>query len=346
MQNWEQWIRLNASKIQHPENFEERFVREIIARIPEITPMDLVAQYHFQDLDGSNRYIDFCIKNANKGYFVFIELDGNWKKQKLAEMLERQNVMMSCSEGELLRFANSTWLGKSELVIQTIQQTLSKQHKKHLEMLRNSNFEEKLKLQQAQVDALMLHISNADKPANTTKIENKTVSYLRLGLVLLAGILGCVLVVYAILLKQTKTNDISLQNHTQIATSISDIREPEPREPVTLEAAMENAAYLTDTMATVIQASDAKNHIEQVGVVVCGYVAQIKDTSDRTYINIGNTYPHQEMTIVIDASDISKFSELLNIIGGKFICIDGPITMYRQTPQVLLSNLDQLVGTP
>lgn len=131
MQNWEQWIELNKPKLKHPADFEERFVREILTRIPEIEPIDVIAQYHFQDFNGGNRYIDFCIKNDNKGYFLSIELDGKDKfgYESLEATLERQNLIMAKKVGTLLRFANTTWLNKPDTVIQTIRIVLRDQHK-------------------------------------------------------------------------------------------------------------------------------------------------------------------------------------------------------------------------
>ena len=49
--------------MQHPVDFEERFVIDILKKINGLKPEDVIPQYHFTDFDGGNRYIDFCIKN-------------------------------------------------------------------------------------------------------------------------------------------------------------------------------------------------------------------------------------------------------------------------------------------
>ncbi|MCB1674255.1 MAG: hypothetical protein KDI00_06280, partial [Pseudomonadales bacterium] len=167
MQDWDSCIKDNNSKLHHPANFEERFVREILAHVPEITPQDIVAQYHFQELDGCNRYVDFCIRNDKKGYFVLIELDGKWKQQRLEELLERQNTLIASTQGKLLRFANSTWLNKAPIVIQTISNTLNEQNKHFNEKTRTEALEHKIKEQQESVEELskqiQIHKANEQK---------------------------------------------------------------------------------------------------------------------------------------------------------------------------------------
>ena len=76
MLTWQQWKQDNSDKIQHIVGYEERFVDEILCRIPAIAPTDVIAQYHFKDNQSGNRYIDFMIKNEAKGYCLPIELDG------------------------------------------------------------------------------------------------------------------------------------------------------------------------------------------------------------------------------------------------------------------------------
>ena len=174
MQEWEQWISINKPKLIHVANFEERFVREILARIPEITPNDVTAQYHFQFPNGSNGYIDFCIKNDSKGYFVSIELDGAWKAsaQDFAALLERQNVLMASHIGTLLRFANSTWLGKSGQTIQSIRKVLAEQHKAFNDKVSSEDLMLQLKTMQDELLRLKQQNSNNETTQLTTLVGN------------------------------------------------------------------------------------------------------------------------------------------------------------------------------
>lgn len=133
MQSWENWLDSNRKLMQHPVDFEERFVIDILKKINGLKPEDVIPQYHFTDFDGGNRYIDFCIKNAEKGYFLSIELDGRFKFQNdlLEKTLERQNALVA-NVGTLVRYANTTWLNNPNRVINEIQTILYKQKIKHM----------------------------------------------------------------------------------------------------------------------------------------------------------------------------------------------------------------------
>lgn len=168
--NWEQWIKENKPKLEHVANFEERFVREILTKIPEITPQDLIAQYPFQDFNGGNRYIDFCIKNDVKGFFVSIELDGQGKD--FTETLERQNLIIVKQLGTLLRFANTTWLNKPGLVIQNIRTVLQNQQEAFKEHVRKEDIERIIKNQQRELEILKQQ-ANTDEVKRLTAIVNE-----------------------------------------------------------------------------------------------------------------------------------------------------------------------------
>lgn len=133
MQTWENWLDFNRKLMQHPADFEERFVIDILKKINDLKPEDVIPQYHFTDFDGGNRYIDFCIKNAEKGYFLSIELDGRFKFQHdlLEKTLERQNALVA-KVGTLVRYANTTWLNNPNRVINEIQTILFNQKSKHM----------------------------------------------------------------------------------------------------------------------------------------------------------------------------------------------------------------------
>lgn len=133
MQTWQNWIDTNRKLMQHPADFEERFVIDILIKVKDLNPEDIIPQYHFTDFDGGNRYIDFCIKNLEKGYFLSIELDGRFKFQNelLEKTLERQNALVA-KVGTLVRYANTTWLNNPNRVINEIQTILYKQKIKHM----------------------------------------------------------------------------------------------------------------------------------------------------------------------------------------------------------------------
>ena len=132
--NWDEWIAENRKQIEHVAGYEENFVRTILAKIPEIRPEDVTAQYHFKDSKGGNRYIDFMISNQSKGYQLPIELDGYWKVNNYRDfndMLERQNDLMAIY-GVLLRYTNNKMNQEPDKIVIEIRKTLELQSKNQL----------------------------------------------------------------------------------------------------------------------------------------------------------------------------------------------------------------------
>lgn len=129
---WDEWLNINREKIKHVAGFEEQFVNTVLRKIPEITPEDLISQYHFSDFHNGNRYIDFMIINKDKGYSLPIELDGLWKVQNYSDfndMLERQNALIS-QYGILLRYTNKQMINSPSLIISNIREVLNRQEQK------------------------------------------------------------------------------------------------------------------------------------------------------------------------------------------------------------------------
>ena len=75
-QEWKEWVRKNQSLMQHPANFEARFVLEVLSSVSEITPSILYPQYEFIDRQNKTRRIDFVVLDESRGLGLAIELDG------------------------------------------------------------------------------------------------------------------------------------------------------------------------------------------------------------------------------------------------------------------------------
>lgn len=136
--NWEQWKIFHASNLEHPVDFEKKFVDTVLSRLHNVEPSDVVPQYHFIDSKGGNRYIDFVIINESKGFNLAIELDGltkiqnAWDKSldydRYNDMMIRQNDLLRLANVEsLLRFTNKQMLNQTTWVINEINQELQKQ---------------------------------------------------------------------------------------------------------------------------------------------------------------------------------------------------------------------------
>lgn len=217
MLTWESWIHLNKGKLSHIAGFEEKFITSILSNIPEVSPSDVVPQYHFTDKKGGNRYIDFMLINQTKGFCLPIELDGYEKMVgngqeywKFNDFLERQNAMIS-KFGIVLRYSNKKMLNNSSEVITEIRDTLLRQtqHKstediknKHIQELlqeygnRQSNSDKQTALLLQELKQELSSLKNQVKNNNNTSqpslvVKSNTTSkvmYVCLGLLILGGI--------------------------------------------------------------------------------------------------------------------------------------------------------------
>jgi DNA/RNA endonuclease YhcR with UshA esterase domain len=80
---------------------------------------------------------------------------------------------------------------------------------------------------------------------------------------------------------------------------------------------------------------------------VCGTVASSKYASGSkrqpTFLNLGQSYPHQIFTAVIWGSDRDKFSgPPENIYRDKEICVTGLVELYRGKPEIIVRNPAQI----
>jgi hypothetical protein len=90
---------------------------------------------------------------------------------------------------------------------------------------------------------------------------------------------------------------------------------------------------------------DAAAHVGE-NATVCGVVESAhfasRSRGQPTFLNFGRPYPNQVFTALIWGSDRSKFDEPENTLQGKRVCVTGTIRLYRERPEVILSNPDQL----
>jgi DNA-binding response OmpR family regulator len=83
---------------------------------------------------------------------------------------------------------------------------------------------------------------------------------------------------------------------------------------------------------------------------VCGYVANIHFSASTrgqpTFLDLGQPYPNQDFTVVIWASDLSRFTGSPNdLYLGKNICVAGPIVKYRGRPEIVVHDPWQISVT-
>ena len=108
------------------------------------------------------------------------------------------------------------------------------------------------------------------------------------------------------------------------------------------------------TMAAVAQTEikleDVSKHVGD-SVKVCGkiyggiFLERAKDTP--TFLNVGGTYPNNPLTIVIWADTRKTLDQKPEeFYKDKNVCIFGKITLYKDKPQIVIYNKNQLVLNP
>ena len=422
--NWDEWIAENRKQIEHIAGYEENFVRTILAKIPEIRPEDVTAQYHFRDSNGGNRYIDFMISNQSKGYQLPIELDGYWKVNNYRDfndMLERQNDLMAIY-GVLLRYTNNKMNQEPDKVVVEIRKTLELQSKnqlsqktiekqnqqrvdeyqQELNQLKNELTQQKATHNQSSSTITGSEIASiqaaiAELQANINQNNAPTVQHIQSepiairtptepvktkitgNQMLIAGSAGLVIVAIGANAFFNKSNDnvpmalvdesSSLVYDTDDEKNNRDTNIPTVEDtPAKLELPFQNmptppvAAVKKEpekvdvyqppsnqtqnnqsyeaAVSNTVPAAQAYKHIGDYRVV-CGYVAQVKGFSKGKYLNLGTSYPNQDVTVVVWNSDMGNFDGV-DQYEGRDICVQGTVSSYKGTPQIKLSSMNQL----
>lgn len=100
-----------------------------------------------------------------------------------------------------------------------------------------------------------------------------------------------------------------------------------------------------------IGAKEAQKYIGE-RKTVCGDVVSaaylVRSKGRPTFLNLDQPYPRQIFTVVIWGSDRTKFKYSPEIFfKGKKICVTGVITSYRNIPEIVVHDPEQIkIATP
>lgn len=95
---------------------------------------------------------------------------------------------------------------------------------------------------------------------------------------------------------------------------------------------------------TSIPSNHAPLHIGEY-VTVCGTVAQVAKLKKRTVLNIGASYPNEDIYFLIWDSDISQFNAKfgnLNKLVNRNMCATGKIEVYKNHLEIILKHPSNL----
>ena len=90
---------------------------------------------------------------------------------------------------------------------------------------------------------------------------------------------------------------------------------------------------------------DAKDAAHYVGknVTVCSRIYGIRSTDKITQINVNAPFPNSPLTVIIFASNYSKFSQpFTDYYKDKNICVTGKIELYKDKPQIIVDGPDAI----
>lgn len=90
----------------------------------------------------------------------------------------------------------------------------------------------------------------------------------------------------------------------------------------------------------VVSPLQAKDHIGRV-VTVKGFVADVYKTEKVAYLNFVEKFPDNPFSGVIFANKFKDFGDM-NIYEGKNVELTGRITVYKEKPQIILDNPEQV----
>lgn len=310
--SWSDFKLRYKDKLSHVAGFEEKFVDLVLAKIPNLTPNDVIPQYHFVDSRDGNRYVDFMIINAQKNWCLPIELDGYAKMvgngeeyHRFNDFLERQNAMID-KFGLVLRYTNKKMLNQPEQIIKEISNTLHKQSQdKSTKEIQEQHTRQMIADYEHKIQELTQN--NNSQPLNGVLQDiQKELQALK-----------------------------SHQNKPQVAY------QPPSKPPYMLYGAIVGIVVLAigfvltkEPTPTSPQTTSVEHIAEQSQTSnICGVVAEAKSFKGGVYLNLGNKYPNQTMSL-----KVWKQSNLDEYI-GKEICTYGKIETFKGKPFINVNSL-------
>ncbi|RZJ73710.1 MAG: hypothetical protein EOO47_21965 [Flavobacterium sp.] len=78
-------------------------------------------------------------------------------------------------------------------------------------------------------------------------------------------------------------------------------------------------------------------------VTICDSVYTTRALNGLTLINLGAALPRHLLTLVIYKADLAKFTEPEKTYLNKKVCVTGKLVLYNDKPQIVLTEVKQIV---
>lgn len=344
--DWQSFKLRFSEQIKHIVGFEEMFIDNILANIPEISALDVIPQYHFKDETG-NRYIDFMIINKDKGWCLPIELDGYSKMvgngneyNIFNDFLTRQNAIIK-QFGLVLRYTNKTMINNPKNIINEIRDTLHKQankqsidevekrhrqalisdYHKEIEELRafkkqTINQNQDIKAISNQINDIQQQLNNRNAEIDTE--EERSFNWFWIIIILILAGISLYFIIPSIKLhKQNQTRQVEKETNSPQDTLYDDSPKfiSNNKQDVIVRNPQPTSQSTTKTKET--------NRL-------CGNVSEVKGFAKGTYLNLDGLYPNHKASITLWNIKREDTYYLIN----EYICVNGNIEMYKGKPKI------------
>jgi hypothetical protein len=97
------------------------------------------------------------------------------------------------------------------------------------------------------------------------------------------------------------------------------------------------ARLITQARVERISASDAAKYIGK-REMICTEVYEVKNLSSVSFLDAGNRYPDNPLTIVVFARDRANFKNGLGVYNYRNICVTGTIKEYNGKPEIIING--------
>lgn len=379
--NWEKWASSNAHKINDgfERDFVNIVLSEIKKINPDdvcaqYTFKDSIGKFRRIDflIKNVNKgyFLAIELDGARRG--------NNETQAQWSDFLQRQNDLLELV-GPLLRFSNSQMFKNARNVIHRIEKTLVEQEKQfhshnallseykakenrlnELEnILYSSNNEifrlksistsqneykelerelistkNKYEVQLQLVESAKIEITD-DKSRNLeyalNESEIKIQNITKEKRLMLKTMLVISLVVVVSMLVIVSRTGISNVNHTSVENRQHTEIIPNENLQVSYQPKMKSERIPAYKSAFYIGKS----------IMACGILVEIKNLSNRTYLNLDKKYPSQSLTILIWNNNLKKFKRKfgsLESLINRELCVYGTIEEYKNNLQIKVSN--------
>ena len=105
-------------------------------------------------------------------------------------------------------------------------------------------------------------------------------------------------------------------------------------------------AFVAAAQSSQINPKEAKDHVGETATV-CGKVASTHyapgSKGQPTFLNLDEAYPHEIFTILIWGSDRPKFGSPEAKYKDARVCVTGKIASYRDVPEIVATDPNQIV---